>query len=312
MTLREQQRLYRKASKAIREYQFHPEINDIEFGVKFINGKITDELCIRFNLYKKVHANYLSQQQIFPAEIAGFKTDIVDINTKPQVGWNEPQNKIRPIVGGIQILSEVFASDPYSVGTIGCGLNIQESIMGITNYHVLFGKIDSETAMKYYAGKSLIFQNTKDSFSDNCIGTASTIFDNTLDYALIHLTSKINKIQSFNGFVGHLDDLSVTKPIYGQTKVKKTGAKTGITYGIVTGRSLTNPAKISIVLDEELQGKDSSISLGGDSGSIWLVNDNSNKLKIVALHSEGDGEKNASAISFDYILSSITNKIKSI
>ncbi|MBD1426700.1 hypothetical protein [Sphingobacterium arenae] len=305
LTLRKQKQLYKKAAKAIKGYAYRPDITDIEFGVRLTDGIITDELCIRFNVKKKEPLEKLKSNLVLPKEIAGFKTDVVAVDNKLQGASWPPRTRIRPLIGGLQILSELFVSDPYAYGTLGAILTMDGSYVGITNYHVLFGSVPPEIVRQDYAGKYKVYQHLPNPSSDNSIGIASTIFDQALDYALFRIEAAVNQTQSLNGLPGIINQIVFVNPIYGQTKVKKTGTTTGLTYGTVIGQSLINPPRLSIMLDPEFQDKSRPISLDGDSGSLWIVNDNSSEIKIVGLHCQGDGANNAVAISFDYILNSV-------
>lgn len=309
LTLREQDQLYKKAAKAIRGYAARPDITDIEFGVKLINGAVTDQLCIRFNVKMKESLEALKSNIILPKELDGFPVDVVDFNHTLQTSTLPPQSRIRPLMGGTQILSEVFVSDPYAYGTMGGILNIQGQNLAITNYHVLYGAVPPEVVKQYYAGKARVYQNLFSPSSDNTIGITNVIFDQALDFALFAIAEPANNTQSLNGINGIIDALSAVRPIYGQTRVKKTGAKTGVTFGLVTGQSLLNPARISIISDPASQPKEQPISDGGDSGSLWIVNDNSTAIKIVGLHCQGDGLQSAGAILFTPILNTIKKQI---
>lgn len=308
MTLREQKKLYNRAAKAIAGYKQNPEIIDIEFGVKYTGGIATGELCIRFNMIKKKGLQFLKANQILPSEIDGFKTDVVEISNELQLGSYPPQTKIRPVIGGTQILSEVFQSDPYAFGTLGCIFTVNGTLVGITNYHVLFGSVPESVVRQYYANKARVFQNLFHPTSDNNVGVAAGAFDQNLDYALFAINVPADMTQSINGLSGIIQQILITEPIYGQTKVKKSGATTDVTYGIVSGRSLMNPSRLSIVPDPSHPTPGIPISDGGDSGSLWVLNDNTSPISIVGLHYQGNGSNSAGAISFDYIVASINKQ----
>ncbi|MFD2966292.1 hypothetical protein [Sphingobacterium bambusae] len=312
LTLRKQKQLYKRAAKAIEDYADRPDIVDIEFGLKLVDGLITDELCIRFNVRKKMSTKSLRSNLVLPNEIAGFKTDVVDFDNRLQILVLPPRTKIRPLIGGSQILSQIFLADPYAYGTLGAVMTLNGTYVGITNYHVLYGSIPAQMVQTDYAGKCRIFQHLHDTKSINSIGVASTVFDQALDFALIGIEEPVNLTQSLNGFPGVIKQIIPVDPIYGQTKVKKTGATSGITYGIVYGQSLRNPARFPIISDPNFQDKNLPLSLDGDSGSLWIVNDNDTNIKIVGLHCQGDGETNAVATSITSILNAVKKQTHEI
>ncbi len=141
------------------------------------------------------------------------------------------------------------------------------------------------------------------------IGTATSIFDRGLDYALLRLEVPPNQLQHVNCVSGQISGW--VQPVNG-TRVMKYGAKTGLTHGIVNGRSLSMPHVISVAFDEQMPSSSNRLSAEGDSGSVYLVQNPNNpaELKIIALHTDGvDNGKLAYATLFASIFPSINQKI---
>ena len=91
--------------------------------------------------------------------------------------------------------------------------------------------------------------------------------------------------------------------------VWKYGAKTGMTYGIIDGRSCLDCAELSIHIDERYPNPNNILTDHGDSGAIWILNEDSEMLRPIALN-YGGGEtlQWAKAKSLASVFASIRNK----
>jgi len=300
MKLREEQKLFKEAQGLARQFVGHKGVNDIELGLKQINGELTDEIAIRFNVTKKKEEKKLKKSEIFPRKVGRFATDVLQNQTATLQTRNEnPRSIVQPIMGGIQIQSSLYGTSPNYWGTMGCLFRIQNDILGFTNYHVLYGKTDPSIVLSDYVGKLKIFQNLNG--TDNKIGIASSLFNQNLDYATFVIQVPYDELQSINRIEGLLESYVYPRI---NMQVLKSGAKTGVTYGIIDGRSCIDCSEISIY------NPTSAVSDKGDSGSVWMLNDGTNIPKPVALH-YGGGETNkwAKAKTFASIFASIRNKI---
>jgi len=100
-----------------------------------VGGQPTNEIAIVVLVVKKKSPAELAPGEMIPAEVNGVKTDVVEvpIPSAHQTTPNPDTDKIRPLVGGIQI------SGPSGSGTLGCLCTIASQpnkVFALTNYHV--------------------------------------------------------------------------------------------------------------------------------------------------------------------------------
>ncbi|MNK09417.1 hypothetical protein D3C87_273760 [compost metagenome] len=312
MTLKEQNRLYRAAKKIAVPYRHQPGIIDIDFGMKRVGGIPTDELAIRFKTTKKLEPGFMKSRDIFPATLGEFKTDVIEVQPELHGKFQDPRLPIRPLTGGIQIIGEEWISVDY-FGTLGCIFPFRGMILGITNYHVLYGDLSPATVLNDFVGKKFIFQNQYDPARNMSIGKSFGAFNMELDYATIFLDPKVKKEPSINGIRGFTDPLSAkpaSKLMLGVTRVVKSGIATGRTFGVVDGRSLLHPPMITIFEDKNDPQPEGDLSRPGDSGAVWVIDDQSNMITLVALNIGSMAPHTAYGSSFDTILKSINAILK--
>ncbi len=318
MTLREEQKLYKEACMIAKDYAGFSGVSDIEFGIKHRGGKLTNEYSLRFKVKEKKSPDQLDTEDIIPVMIGTFRTDvlsdqislhegIINENTpdtdQKQIRVADKNSIVRPLLGGIQIQSGIFRDTDNYWATVGFFYPYNNLILGFTNYHALYADLKPKLVNDEYIGRLPVFQNFND--TENRIGVAFNLYNQFLDYATFILDKPIVQTQSINGIKGQL-----VSYIYPQINMPlvKSGAGTGITYGIIDGRSCLNRSEISIHLDTRYHHPDDSVSTGGDSGSLWIFNDGINILKPVALHYGGGETKQwAKAKSISSIFASIRN-----
>lgn len=303
MTLREEQKLYKEARKLARQFIGQAGVTDIEFGLKHKNGELTDQISLRFKVTEKKKEKKLKKSDVLPKKVGNFTTDVLLNQITNQQTRNEnPRSIVQPVIGGIQIQSSLYGNSSNYWGTMGCIYHIQNYLLGFTNYHVLYGKTPPSIVLNDYVGRLQISQNLNE--TNNRIGIAFNLFNPNLDYATFVLQVPHDQSQSVNMIPGLLESYVYPRI---HMSVFKSGAKTGMTYGIIDGRSCIDCSELSI------HNPTSAISDGGDSGSVWIFNDNTNIQKPVALH-YGSGETNqwAKAKSFASIFASIRNKINNL
>jgi len=299
MKLREEQKLYKEAQKLARQFVGQAGVTDIEFGLKHTNGELTDEISLRFKVTEKKDEKELRKSEVLPKKVGKFVTDVLLNQTTQQTRNEKPRSIVQPLIGGIQIQSSLYGDSTNYWGTMGCIYHIQNYLLGFTNYHVLYGKTPSTIVISDYIGRLRIFQNLNE--TDNRIGVAFNLFNPNLDYATFLIQVPHDQSQSVNMITGLLE--SYVYPKIGDS-LFKSGAQTGLTYGIIDARSCLDCSELSIY------NPNSTISDYGDSGSVWILNDNTNIPKPVALHyAGGETPQWAKGKTFASIFASIRNKI---
>ncbi len=302
MRLREEQKLYKEAQKLARQFVGHAGVTDIEFGLKHKNGELTEEISLRFKVTEKKDEKKLRKSEVLPKKVGKFATDVLLNETKQQIRSEDPRSIVDPLIGGIQIQSSLYGNSINYWGTLGCIYHIKNYLLGFTNYHVLYGETPTSIVESDYIGRLRIFQNLN--VTRNSIGVAFNLFNPHLDYATFLIQVPHDQSQSVNMITGVLS--SYVYPKIGDS-LFKSGATTGVTSGIIDARSCLDSSELSVY------SPIGTISEDGDSGSVWILNDNTNIPKPVALH-YGRGETNqwAKAKSFASIFASIRKKINNI
>lgn len=313
MTLREEQKLYKEACMIAKDYAGFSGVSDIEFGIKHRFGRLTNEYSLRFKVKEKKSPDQLNCEDIIPEKIGTFRTDVLNDRITLQKNFIDSDQKqariadknniVRLLSGGVQIQSGIFRGTDNYWATVGFFYPYKNLILGFTNYHALYADLRPDLVRDEYIRRLPIFQNFCN--TENRIGLAFDIYDKSLDYATFILEKPLDPNQSINGIKGQL--VSYVYPQINMPLIKS-GAGTGITYGIIDGRSCLNRSEISIHLDTRYHNPDDAVSAGGDSGSLWILNDGTNILKPVALHYGGGETKQwAKAKSLSSIFASVRN-----
>jgi len=306
MTLRGEQKLFKEAQKIAKQFIGSEGVTDIEFGLKHQEGKLTNKISLRFKVNEKKSEKKLKRSEILPKKVGIFITDVLSdkiVQHEPRI--ENSRNVVRPLLGGVQIQSGIRNSDD-DWATMGFFYPIKNYVFGFTNYHVLYGGASPDYVLKHYVGKLPVFQNLNR--ENNQIGISANLFSFELDYATFVLKAPIDQVQSINALNGLLTSYAYPR-VCGS--VIKSGASTGVTFGIIDARSCLNPSELSIHIDPQYPNHNNTVSDYGDSGSVWILNDDSNIPKPVALHYGGDETKQwAKAKTLTSIFASIRNKIQ--
>lgn len=307
MRLRDENKLYKEAKKIAQQFIGCKGVTDIEFGLKYKQGELTDEISLRFKVEEKKLVNKLKRSEILPKKIGKFKTDVLSnkiIEHQPRIV--DGRSMVRPLLGGVQIQSGIFNDTDSYWGTMGCYYPLNNYTFGFTNYHVLFGASSPKFVSDNYVGRLPVYQNLCS--ENNRIGIASNLFSLELDYATFILQTPFDQNQSINALNGLMKSYAYPQI---NMRVVKSGASTGVTFGIIDARSCINCSELSIHLDPQYSNPSNTVSSNGDSGSIWVLNDDSGTSTPIALHyGGGETPKWAKAKSFSSIFASIRNKIQ--
>ena len=287
-------------------------------GSKYVSGKPTADLAIRFNVRVKKPRARLTSTELIPRRIGDFRTDVTSFQFRRQTRSEPPYSIIRPLLGGAQIQAG-GSQDPMNWGTMGCVFEFNGIGYGITNYHVLNAR--GTLVDKAGAGQKLrspepqhVIQPARKYFGER-IGDLADAADETLDYALFRMIADGDQRQHLNGIDGVL--AGYLRPAgLGLLTLIKSGAATGVTHGVYDGRSLTNPYTVLIRRRENSPA--TRLSAPGDSGSAWVEDpgtpdaDDKQSIsrRLFALHVGGESSgRLAIATLFSSIWPSMVNKL---
>ena len=280
-----------------------PNVSLIDIGLRRRKGDLEDELTVRFHVRRKlskIELQSASEQgytRPVPREIVigkeTLKTDVIKGDYQRELrGWwsnqrrqprNENAKRVDPLCGGLSI------SDPYrnTYGTLG-GRVIDRTTgeaLILSNYHVL--TVDSSTR----PGLSIYQPGRMDGggATDRVATLTRHAMSANIDAAVATLSSDGRSLINHQLELGPVT--GVRNAQIGM-QVIKSGARTRVTYGLVTGvEGVSEPIRygnlsriITHVMRIEPQQSEDRVSAGGDSGSWWL--DQTTK-QAVGLHFAG-------------------------
>jgi endonuclease G len=282
-----------------------PNVTSVGIGYKVKDGKPTEQLSIQFTVGRKVApevleaigATELPESFVIdgvevPTDVIqrSYDTDAKEVKLKAKLEAASSRKAVaNPIVPGISI-----GHPSISAGTVGCV--VYDAQTGapyiLSNWHVLNGAtgvIGDAIVQPGRHDDNRVERNVVGRLVRSHLGVAgdcaiASIEQRRLEPKIIDLNVAVERIG---------------EPDLGD-KVVKSGRTTNVTYGIVTRIHVT--AKIDYGLagmheigcfeigpDPDRQSEDGEISLGGDSGSAWLVvSRNKPTNMMVGLHFAGE------------------------
>ncbi len=247
-------------------------VHYIDIGFRYVNGQPTDELAIRVHVHEKRLESELAASEIVPEEVEGVPIDVIQSN--PQLQQNPRDQRFDPLVGGIAARN---TRHPF-FGTLGAVVfdAVSGAQMGLSNHHVFVGNTGQ-------AGDNIAQPATVN--QADVIGTL-TRWSLQLDAAVCTLNNSRVISTGIVDFPG--DATGAAEPLVG-TGVAKSGRTTGTTFGIIDGVSST---EFTVVPDPNRPAPGGEISMGGDSGSVWLrVADSA----AIGLHYAGEADPDPAA-----------------
>ncbi|MCI0388268.1 MAG: S1 family peptidase [Acidobacteria bacterium] len=294
-----------RARLALREAARHhlsdPNVGLIDFGFPIRKGQVDENKQeIRFHVYQRYEGLALEAaiesgktRDELPKRISvggtEFNTNVVEGTYKPHqwgLWWRPSQSMPRatrnePMRGGISI------SDEYhrAYGTLG-GLVVDRASgaeMILSNWHVLVTEWSARPGQRIYQPGRL----------DGGVG-ADTVATLTRDAMSLNLDAAVATLTGARPLVNDQFELGpirgVTQPTLGM-EVVKSGRRTGITYGRVTGVDGIAQIKygylnriIRHVVTIDPRSNFEEVSGSGDSGSLWL---DTTTRRSVGLHFAG-------------------------
>lgn len=310
--------------KISEKYLEDPNINSVGIGHKYKDGKATNEIAIQFTVDKKLSVAELALPEslsttVIPEELEidgmKIKTDVVERKYKPcfimldapELEQDERKKRHELLKPGISV-----GNVKISAGTLGAIVydNITGEPLILSNWHVLNGPSG-------VIGDNIVQPGAFDdsNINANVIGKLKRSF---LGLAGDCAVCTIENRQFMPDILGlNAAPAQIANPELGD-KVIKSGRTTAVTHGIV--RRIEVTAKINygsagtqtigafeIGVDPNNTAEDNEISMGGDSGSVWVPKDSKGKpLNIgLGLHFAGESsdeiEEHALACPLDAV-----------
>jgi endonuclease G, mitochondrial len=275
-------------------------ITSIGIGYKIKGGKPTKELSIQFTVGRKVAPEEIESigavqiPESFVIDGIAVPTDVIsrsyDLSAKSVESVAAPKRKmvVNPVIPGVSIGHPLI-----SAGTAGCV--VYDASNGVpfilSNWHVLQGangSIGDNIVQPGSHDDNRIDQNIVGRLVRSHLGLAG-------DCAIASIDNRKLAAEIFELNVGVA---KIGEPELGD-KVIKSGRTTDVTYGIVQRVHVTTRINyevgekeigcFEIGPDPEHLAVDGEISMGGDSGSVWLLVDkNQITDMMLGLHFAGE------------------------
>ncbi len=271
---------------AVRLHIFDPNVSLIDFGLRIRDREdyqVEPEPCIRVHVRQKLFGAAFDAfasrypERVVDKEQIGFRVDVPQANYKTQQSpwwpwspWTTPSPRAQvfvPMQGGISISNAM----EFGFGTLGGKVidrdNGKEMIL--SNWHVLAGSAHALPGLAIYQpGRG----DGGSSFHTVARLTRHAM-DQFIDAAVAELTGA-RELTSEQLGLGAVT--GVRSPVLGM-QVVKSGRKSGVTSGIITGvegrQVITYKGVPRVVrhIAHIAQGPaGGQVSAGGDSGSWWL------------------------------------------
>ena len=256
-------------------------------GRKIQDGKVTDELCLRIYVEKKIARSQLKKKDLIKSEIQKVKTDVIGIG-KLRFQQCDQKTRKRPAFGGDSSGSCHSTTYGYiSAGTLGCVVidRGDGSRCILSNNHV-FADYDSDTASRANVGDPLVQPGTLD--GGTCTTAADRIAtlkrwvpfnstgDNLVDAALGELINGTDVSDEIGCDIGRVQGIrELTADDIDTLQVQKCGRTTCYTTGTVTDIDVTVNVGYEVEGVENVyrfvhQILTTAMSTSGDSGSLIL------------------------------------------
>ncbi len=289
--------------KVRKQWLRKPGVTAVDVGFKISDNILTDTLALRVHVAQKKDTAELASSEVFndrsdPRTIDGFPVDVIEATYGPSqeaaialedadVQAVSRRARTRPILGGISV-----GNPRITAGTLGAIVYSRSTCkaMILSNFHVLAG------ALAATAGEPILQPGRADGGMSN--DRVATLLRYRIDAQMDAAVATIDGGVMFDREVLGLGTITgVAEPTLGMN-VTKSGRTTGVTLGVIDGVSLTvsiNYAadvgvvtltnQVHIVPRPPWPAVDYEVSMGGDSGSVWLE-DGTNR--AVGLHFGGE------------------------
>ncbi len=290
-----------------REWLRRPGVTAVDVGFKQSNGVPTETVALRVHVERKLPVAELAASEVFndtakaDKKIGGFPVDVLEAKYAPANAQpNAPtaldyedvdaleaidrRTTFNPMVGGVSV-----GNQRVTAGTLGAIVynraNCRQMIL--SNWHVLAG-----------SGSAAVGENIlQPGRVDGGTSTVATLTAMRLNSQMDAAVATLNGTRPAEREILGLGTIAgIDTPTLGMLVVKS-GRSTAITKGVIDGVSMSvsinygDPGvqafsnQIRIVPRPPWPTVDYEVSIGGDSGSVWLNEANN---RAIGLHFAGE------------------------
>jgi endonuclease G len=325
-TLKKLKRIVRTIGQ---QYLDLPNVTSVGIGEKIKDDKPTGRISIQFTVDKKItdkkqleRLNIIPIPETLPFAGEEWETDIIERSYQPADRLTTEHLALRqkrrsfqdPLMPGISISHFL-----ESAGTLGCIVFDKKTgePCALSNWHVLHGSHGQ-------IGDTIVQPGPYDDNSDLDVNRCGKLLRSHLGVAGDCAICSIEN-RSYSREIIELDVFPEEfKEVELGDRVMKSGRTTGVTHGIVRriyvttkidyggDVGVTKVGGFEIGVDTECPAEQNEISMGGDSGSIWLLKDKKGKVTqtIAGLHFAGEGGYNPDEHAVACYFHNVLNKLE--
>ncbi len=265
-------------AKVQAEWLTRAGVTAVDLGFKWSQGAMTGQLAIRVHLAQKKPLAELNEGELFPKQVDGIPVDVIEATYGIQIMLEGDAQLEAAVDGRNQRFPEIplgvsIGSPNVTAGTLGAKVydaTTQEAYI-LSNWHVLVGSPTAQPGEPIWQPGRLDGGQSSDKFAEV---TRSVL--GPFDAALARLTGERPVLdETLEG--DRIAD--VTSPGLGML-VWKSGRTTGRTLGFIDGMMMTTQLNYGAAGTRRLEqvfrivprpgSPPGEVSLGGDSGSIWV------------------------------------------
>ena len=285
-------------------------VTAVDLGFKWSDGQMTDQLAIRVHVAQKKAPEVLTEADLFPKDLEGIPVDVIeatyDIQTTIESEWEDAQLEAA-VDGRGERFDEIplgvsIGSPRVTAGTLGAKVfdATTHEAMILSNWHVMVGSPAAQAGDPVWQPGRLDGGNQGDvvaNISRWVLGPFDAAVAKVAEARPVSAKTVEDKL---------IED--VVAPRLGM-RVWKSGRTTGYTEGFIDGVMMTTSLNYRSAGRKELRSVlrvvprpgslPTEVSLGGDSGSIWVDEESG---KAVGLHFAGEvGDAPEFALANDII-----------
>ncbi len=268
-------------------------VTAVDLGFKWSKGEMTGQISIRVHVSRKKPAEELSDADLFPEEVDGVPVDVLEATYGIQVMMEGDSQLEAAVDGRGNRFDEIplgvsIGSPNITAGTLGAKVfdaDTQEAYI-LSNWHVLLGATSAQPGDPIWQPGRLDGGRAEDKIAEV---TRSVL--GPFDAAIARITGERPVLDTtLEG--DKIED--VTAPRLGML-VWKSGRTTGRTEGFVDGVMMITQINYNSAGVRRLEqvirivprpgSPPGEVSLGGDSGSVWVDEESG---KAIALHFAGE------------------------
>lgn len=280
-------------------------VTAVDLGFKWSQGQMSGQIAVRVHVSHKKPASALTDAERFPEEIDGVPVDVIEATYGIQLMPEGDTQLEAAAAGRDQRYDEIplgvsIGSPTVTAGTLGAKVIDAETGAEciLSNWHVLVGILDAQPGTSVWQPGRLDGGQENDRIAEVIRSVLGPF-----DAALARITGERHILDTT--LEGELIT-GTTSPRLGML-VWKNGRTTGRTQGFIDGVQMTTRLTYSSAGPRQLEmvfrivprpgAAPAEISLGGDSGSIWIDEESG---KAVGLHFAGElGEAPEYALAHD-------------